>query len=73
MCDEKDNFQKSENPEEKPEESSPEKIEEGQGEAEENPCTEETEQKEQQGIKAQTKPATLLLLGLGAVMIRKKC
>ncbi len=49
MCDEKDNFQKSENPEEKPEECSPEKIEEGQGEAEEQPCTEETAQEEQKG------------------------
>jgi hypothetical protein len=49
MCDEKDKCQNPENPEEKPEECSPEKIEEGQGEAEEHPCTEETAQKEQMG------------------------
>ncbi|MHC5075692.1 MAG: hypothetical protein ACYTFM_04610 [Planctomycetota bacterium] len=49
MCDSENKCQESENPEEKPEESSPEKIEEGQGEAEEHPCTEETAQEEQKG------------------------
>ncbi|MHC4132625.1 MAG: hypothetical protein ACYSSP_06765 [Planctomycetota bacterium] len=49
MCDEKDKCQKPESPEEKPEECSPEKIEECHGEAEEHPCTEETAQEEQKG------------------------
>ncbi len=47
MCDEKNKCQQPEKLEEKPEECSPEQVEECHGEAEEHPCTEETEQKEQ--------------------------
>jgi hypothetical protein len=47
MCDEKNKCQQPEKLEEKPEECSPEQVEECHGDVKEHPCTEETEQKEQ--------------------------
>ncbi len=47
MCDEKNKCQQPEKLVEKPEECAPEQVEECHGEAEEHPCVEETEKKEQ--------------------------
>ncbi len=47
MCDEKNKCQQPEKLEEKPEECSPEQVEECHGDVKEHPCTEETEETEQ--------------------------